>query len=314
MKIVLLENLGVSPEKIEEEKKKLDEMGHSLEVYERTSDLDTLKKETENAEVILLANMPLPAEVIEADPNLRYIDVAFTGVDHVPMALVKEKGIALSNASGYATDAVAELAIAMTIDRLRHIEELEVRARDGQTKAGIRGNLLKGKTVGIVGCGAIGKQTARLFKAFGCKILGYNRSEVKDPVIDQQVDLDTLMKESDVVSVHVPLTDQTRHLIDKEHLEMMKPSAILINTARGPVVDEDALAQLLEQGKLAGAGIDVFDKEPPLDPNLPILNAPNTTVTPHMGFDSVESMEMRFEIVFDNLYGWLEGKALNRIC
>ncbi len=314
MKIVLLENLGVSPEKIEEEKKKLAEMGHSLEVYERTADLDTLKKETEDAEVILLANMPLPAEVIEADPNLRYIDVAFTGVDHVPMALVKEKGIALSNASGYATDAVAELAIAMNIDRLRHIEELEVRARDGQTKAGIRGNLLKGKTVGIVGCGAIGKQTARLFKAFGCKILGYNRSEVKDPVIDQQVDLDTLMKESDVVSVHVPLTDQTRHLIDKEHLEMMKPSAILINTARGPVVDEDALAVLLEQGKLAGAGIDVFDKEPPLDPNLPILKAPNTTVTPHMGFDSVESMEMRFEIVFDNLYGWLEGKALNRIC
>ncbi len=314
MKIVLLENLGVSPEKIEEEKKKLAEMGHSLEVYERTTDLDTLKKETEDAEVILLANMPLPAEVIEADPNLRYIDVAFTGVDHVPMALVKEKGIALSNASGYATDAVAELAIAMTIDRLRHIEELEVRARDGQTKAGIRGNLLKGKTVGIVGCGAIGKQTARLFKAFGCKILGYNRSEVKDPVIDQQVDLDTLMKESDVVSVHVPLTDQTRHLIDKEHLEMMKPSAILINTARGPVVDEDALAELLEQGRLAGAGIDVFDKEPPLDPNLPILKAPNTTVTPHMGFDSVESMEMRFEIVFDNLYGWIEGKALNRIC
>lgn len=314
MKIVLLENLGVSPEKIEEEKKKLAEMGHSLEVYERTTDLDTLKKETEDAEVILLANMPLPAEVIEADPNLRYIDVAFTGVDHVPMALVKEKGIALSNASGYATDAVAELAIAMTIDRLRHIEELEVRARDGQTKAGIRGNLLKGKTVGIVGCGAIGKQTARLFKAFGCKILGYNRSEVKDPVIDQQVDLDTLMKESDVVSVHVPLTDQTRHLIDKEHLEMMKPSAILINTARGPVVDEDALAELLEQGRPAGAGIDVFDKEPPLDPNLPILKAPNTTVTPHMGFDSVESMEMRFEIVFDNLYGWIEGKALNRIC
>lgn len=313
MKIVLLENLGVSPEKVDAEKAKLKAMGHDLEVFEKNTDLETLKKETENAEVLMLANMPLPAEVIEADPNLRYIDVAFTGVDHISMALVKERGIGLSNGSGYANDAVAELVIAMTIDRLRYIEELETRAKNAQTKAGLRGHLLKGKTVGIIGCGAIGKQTARLFKAFGCKVLGYNRSNVTDPAIDEQTDLETLLKNSDVVSLHVPLTDQTRHLLDRRHLEMMKPSAILINTARGPVVDEDALADLLEQGKLAGAGIDVYDKEPPLDPTLPILNAPKVTVTPHIGFDSVESMEKRFEIVFDNLYAWLEGKELNRI-
>lgn len=314
MKIVLLEDLGVAPEVIEKEAEKLKAMGHTFEAYSKTTDLEVLKEETKDADILLLANMPLDAQVVEADPHLKFIDVAFTGVDHVPVALCKEKGIAISNASGYANDAVAELVALMSIDRLRHVSELENRCRKGKTKAGIRGNLLKGKTVGIVGAGSIGTTTARLLKAFGCKLLGFQRHPITDPVYDAQVDLDTLLKESDVVSLHVPLTESTRHLIGKEQLALMKPTAVLINTARGAVVDEQALAEALNKGQIAGAGIDVFDIEPPLPLDHPLLQAKNTIVTPHIGFDSVESMEKRAEIVFDNLYAFLQGSQLNSIC
>ncbi len=314
MKIVLLEDLGVSPEWIEKEAEKLRAMGHTFESYARTTDLDLLKKESEGADVIMLANMPMDASLIEADPNLKFIDVAFTGVDHIPVALAKEKGIAISNASGYANDAVAELAAFMSTDLLRHVSQLEERCRQGGTKAGLRGSLLKGKTVGIVGAGEIGTQTARLLKAFGCRVLGYRRHKITDPVYDAQVDLDTLLKESDIVSLHVPLTDSTRHMIGKEQLALMKPSAILINTARGAAVDEQALVEALNNGQIAGAGIDVFDLEPPLPKDYPLLQAKNTIVTPHIGFDSIESMEKRAEIVFDNLYAFLDGKQNNKIC
>lgn len=314
MKIVLLEDLGVAPEIIEKEAEKLKAMGHTFEVYARTTDVEVLKEETKDADIIVLANMPLDAAVVEADPHLKFIDVAFTGVDHVPVALCKEKGIAISNASGYANDAVAELVAMMSIDRLRHVRELEERCREGKTKAGIRGNLLKGKTVGIVGAGSIGTTTAKLLKAFGCKILGFRRQPITDPVYDAQVDLDTLLKESDIVSLHVPLTASTRHMIGKEQLALMKPTAVLINTARGAAVDQQALADALNAGQIAGAGIDVFDMEPPLPVDHPLLQAKNAIVTPHIGFDSVESMEKRAEIVFDNLYAFLEGKQLNPIC
>lgn len=314
MKIVLLEDLGVSRDVIEKEAEKLKSMGHTFEVYPRTTNVEVLKEETKDADVLLLANMPLDAKVVKADPSLKFIDVAFTGVDHVPVALCKEKGIAISNASGYANDAVAELVALMSIDRLRHVSELEQQCRKGQTKAGIRGNLLKGKTVGIVGAGSIGTTTAKLLKAFGCKILGFRRQPITDPVYDAQVDLDTLLKESDIVSLHVPLTDSTRHMIGKDQLALMKPTAILINTARGAAVDEHALADALNTGQIAGAGIDVFDIEPPLPIDHPLLQAKNTLVTPHIGFDSVESMEKRAEIVFENLYAFLEGRQLNTIC
>lgn len=314
MKIVLLEDLGVSPERIEQEARKLADLGHELKVYSRTSDLDTLKKETEEADAIILANMPLPAEIIENDPDLKYIDVAFTGVDHIPVALAREKGISISNASGYANDAVAELAMAMMIDRMRYLEELEERARDSKTKAGIRGRLLRGKTVGIVGAGEIGTAVARLCQAFGCRVIGCKRHEITDPAYDEQADLDTLLKQSDIVSLHVPLTDQTRHLISEEKLKLMKPDAILVNTARGPVVDAKALVKALDEGRLGGAALDVFDQEPPLAADDELLKTPKLTLTPHIGFDSVESMEKRADIVFDNLYFWLDGTIKNKIC
>nr|WP_300324587.1 2-hydroxyacid dehydrogenase [uncultured Anaerostipes sp.] len=313
MKIVLLEELGVSKDKIDKQAEKLASMGHELITYAKNTDPKIQVERTKDADVIMLANMPLSKEVVEEAKHLKFIDVAFTGVDHIPMEEAKARNIAVSNASGYATQAVAELCISFMIQLLRNIEQTQKRCREGGTKDGWIGSLLCGKTVGIVGAGAIGKKTAKLCKAFGCRVIAYSRSKVEDSVIDRQVPLDELLKEADIVSLHCPLTKETEGLIGKEQLEFMKKKAILINTARGPVVDSKALADALTEGKIAGAACDVFETEPPLNTNHPLLHTPNTIVTPHIAFASKESMEQRAEIVFDNLYSWIEGKQKNKM-
>lgn len=311
MKIVLLESLGVSDQVIEAHAKKLQAMGHTFVAYPKNTDPQVQAERCRDADVIILANMPLAASALASASTLKFIDVAFTGVDHIPVEEAKNRGIAVSNASGYATQAVAELCIGFMIQLLRNVGQTEARCRTGGTKDGLIGNLLWGKTVGIVGAGAIGKRVAALVKAFGCYVLAYNRSAVSDPAIDEQTSLEDLLRRADVVSLHCPLTPQTQGMIGKEQLALMKPSAILLNTARGPVVDSQALAQALTDGCIAGAACDVFEKEPPLDGGHPLLHSPNTIVTPHIAFASVESMEQRAEIVFNNLYAWLEGKQRN---
>lgn len=313
MKIVLLEGLGVSEEIIRKQTKKLNEMGHEFVVYEKNTDPRVQAERCEDADIIMLANMPLSREAIERASHLQYIDVAFTGVDHIPMDEAGKRGIAVSNASGYATQAVAELCISFMIQLLRNVKQTEQRCREGGTKDGLIGNLLCGKTVGIIGAGAIGKRTAELCKAFGCKVIAYSRSRVEHPAIDRQVTLEELLKEADIVSLHCPLTEETRGMIGEEQLRMMKKTAVLINTARGPVADSEALAKALTEGRIAGAACDVFEMEPPLDAEHPLLHTPNTIVTPHIAFASEESMEQRADIVFENLYAWLEGKQLNKV-
>ena len=187
------------------------------------------------------------------------------------------------------------------IQLLRNVKQTEQRCREGGTKDGLIGNLLCGKTMGIIGAGAIGKKTAELCKAFGCKVIAYSRSEVKHPAIDRQVTLEELLKEADIVSLHCPLTAETRGMIGEEQLQLMKKTAVLINTARGPVADTEALAKALGEGRIAGAACDVFETEPPLDTEHPLLHTPNTIVTPHIAFASEESMEQRAEFVFENL-------------
>ena len=313
MKIVLLEGLGVSEEIIRKQTKKLNEMGHEFVVYEKNTDPRVQAERCEDADIIMLANMPLSREAIERASHLQYIDVAFTGVDHIPMDEAGKRGIAVSNASGYATQAVAELCISFMIQLLRNVKQTEQRCREGGTKDGLIGNLLCGKTVGIIGAGAIGKRTAELCKAFGCKVIAYSRSRVEHPAIDRQVTLEELLKEADIVSLHCPLTEETRGMIGEEQLQMMKKTAVLINTARGPVADSEALAKALTEGRIAGAACDVFETEPPLDAEHPLLHTPNTIVTPHIAFASEESMEQRADIVFENLYAWLEGTQLNKV-
>lgn len=313
MKIVLLEDLGCSSGLMRANAEKLQKMGHEFKIFAKTADLDTLKNEVQDADVIMLANMPLPAEVLAAAPRARFIDVAFTGVDHIPVAEARNRGIAISNASGYADEAVAELCISLMIQVLRQLGEAEDRTRTGGTKAGLSARLIQGKTVGLIGAGAIGRRLARILKAFGAIVIAHNRREVKDPNIDKSVSLDELLTTSDIVSLHTPLTPETKGMIGAKELARMKPDAILINTARGQVVDNSALAEALNKGEIAGAGLDVFDMEPPLPLDYPLLHAKNAVVTPHLAFYSEESLERRAAIVFDNLYAWLDGKQINAI-
>ncbi|MBO2516311.1 MAG: hydroxyacid dehydrogenase [Clostridiales bacterium] len=314
MKIVLTESLGIPDSALDELVKPFTDAGHAFVKYEKTADTAVLREETKDADVIMLANMPMPAEVLRQCESLKYVDIAFTGVDHVAMDVLRERGIPASNASGYSTEAVAELGVGMAVSMLRNMRQTEDRCRSHGTKAGLVGTELKGKTVGIVGLGHIGSRSAELFRAFGCRILASSRTVHADcPDYIRQVSLNELLQSSDLVLLHCPLNASTRGLIGREQLAMMKRTAVLINLARGPVADSAALKEALEAGVIAGAASDVFAKEPPLDDSEPLLSAPNTLLTPHIAFATEESMQMRAEIVFDNLRAFLKGEILNAV-
>ena len=313
-KIVIMESLGITAQELAQRKKPFEEQGHTFVDFPRTTDIPTLIAQAKDADAMIIANMPMPGQVIRSCEHLKFIDVAFTGVDHVDLTAAKEKGIAVSNASGYSNEAVAELVLGMALNILRNVSAVEARCRAGQTKDGLVGSELKGKTVGIIGYGKIGRRSAELFHAFGCKILAQSRTH-KDNAPDyvEQVSQEELLKQSDIVVLHCPLNDSTRGMINAEKIALMKKSAILINVARGPVVVSQDLADALNNGVIAAAGIDVFDKEPPLDLSDPLLNCKNCLVTPHVAFASQESMSLRAEIVFRNLEYWMAGRQENVI-
>ena len=314
MKVVIMESLGLSEEELDARKKPLEEKGVEFVSYPRTLDVPTLIGQAKDADAMIIANMPMPGEVIRACDKLKYIDVAFTGVDHVGLDACKEKGVAVSNASGYSNEAVAELVIGMAVSLLRNVSKVEERARQGRTKDGLVGCEIKGRNVGIIGLGKIGMRSAELFHAFGANVLASSRTNHADaPEYVRQVPLEEVLSESDVVVLHCPLNDSTRGMIDAQKLEMMKKNAILINVARGPVVNAKDLADALNNDVIAGAGIDVFDVEPPLSDDEPLLHAKNTLLTPHVAFASEESMSLRAEIVFDNLASWMDGNQKNVI-
>ncbi|KSV58449.1 NAD(P)-dependent oxidoreductase [Acetivibrio ethanolgignens] len=313
MKVVIMESLGVSAEEMAARKKPFEEKGVVFEEYERTTDTEKLIDAAKDAEAMILANMPMPAEVLRACPKLKFIDIAFTGVDHVGLDAAKERNIAVSNASGYSNEAVSELVLGMTLSIMRNMRAVEDRCREGGTKDGLVGCEIKGKTVGIIGLGKIGTRTAELFHAFGADILANSRTIKDVPSYIKQISKEELLKLSDIVVLHCPLNESTRGMINAEKLGMMKKSAILINAARGPVVCSADLAQALKDGTIAAAGIDVFDKEPPLAADEILLTAPNTLLTPHVAFATKESMSLRAEIVFDNLAAWMEGQQENVI-
>lgn len=314
MNIVMLESLAVSEEILNSYVKPLEEAGHTFRAYEKSSDVEVLIEESRDADILILANMPLKQEVIRNCSHLKFIDVAFTGVDHVDLNAVKEMGAALSNASGYSNESVAELTLGMMLSLLRNVPQVDARCREGKTKDGLVGFELKGKTVGIIGTGAIGQRTAQLCSAFGCKVIAYNGfSKKENSELITYLPLKEMLEQADIVALHCPLTEQSRHLINEETIGYMKKSAILINAARGPVVDSDALAKALNDGRIAGAGIDVFEVEPPLQTDHPLLHAKNTIVSPHVAFATKESMEIRAEIVFRNIDQWLKGEQINKI-
>ncbi|HLV49214.1 MAG TPA: NAD(P)-dependent oxidoreductase [Aliidiomarina sp.] len=316
MKIVVLESLGITDEEFKKLSQPLADSGHELVVYnDGKLDNETLKSRIKDADIIVIANTPLSAEVIDAAEKLKYISVAFTGYNHIDLDKCKEKGIKVSNAAGYSTHSVAEITFGLIISLLRNIVPLEAVVRNGGTKEGYRQIDLNGKTLGVIGTGSIGGAVANLGLAFGCKVIAYNRSEKPD-LISKGVEykpLDELLKASDIVTLHTPLTDETKHLIDANKLALMKPSALLINTAVGPIVDNDALAAALHKGTIAGAGLDRVDMEPPVPANYPILDAPNVVLLPHIGFATEEAMVRRAEITFENIVKWEQGEQENTV-
>ncbi|MDD7765722.1 MULTISPECIES: NAD(P)-dependent oxidoreductase [Anaerococcus] len=313
MKISLIDPLLVDDKIIESHKKKIEKLGHEFQYFKKSaSDDEKIIERLKDSDVAIITNNKFSKNVIE-NTNLKLIDVAFTGFNHVDIEACNEKNIIVENASGYSDDSVAELVLGLTISLMRKFNENRKNMYEDESFKLI-GQIIKGKTVGVVGTGKIGIRVIELFKAFGANILAYSRSE-KDEVKNlgaKYVSLDELLKNSDIVTIHLPQNKETCGFIGKNELDLMKDKAILINCARGPIVDNDYLAKLLNEDKLR-AGIDVFDMEPPIDKNYPLRNAKNTVLTNHVGFLTQEAMDIRCEIVFDNLYKFLDGKILNKV-
>ena len=311
MKLVVVEPLGIEKEKVIQLAESASKEKNEIIYYDtRTEDTNELIERAKDADIVVLANLPFRKDVIEHCKNLKLISVAFTGVDHIDMDYCKQNNIMVCNCAGYSTIAVSELVFGMAISLYRNIIACDSVTRKEGTKNGLVGFELCGKKFGIVGTGAIGLRVANIAQAFGCEVFAYSRT-VKENQPVKYVDLDTLLSECDIVSLHVPLNEKTKGLINKEKLSKMKKTAILINTARGPVVDSEALAEALDNGIIAGAAIDVFEKEPPIDASHPLLKAKNALVTPHVAFATKEALEKRAEIVFDNVAKFLEGNPQN---
>ncbi len=314
MKIKLIEPLGVDESVINGLAKGLLEKGHEFEYFDtKTTEIEELKSRSKDADVLVIANNPLPNEVVESMDQLKMLSVAFTGIDHVGQDACRAKNVTISNAAGYSNESVAELTIGLTINVLRNIAKGDTATRHGKTIAGLIGNEVNGKVVGVVGTGRIGRRVIEIFKVFNCKVLGfdpYPSDEVREMGVEY-VSIEELMSQSDIVTLHLPLMETTKGFISKEKIALMQPSSILINCARGPIVDSVALADALNSGTIAGAGLDVFDMEPPIPSDYPLLSAKNTVLTPHVAYASDESMVRRAEITFDNIYAWLEGSPKN---
>jgi len=314
MHIVLAEPLGISEALLSEYIKPFLANGHTFTAYsDKASDDQELYERVKDADILMIANRKLPGTVIKKLTKLQMIDVAFTGVDHIDMSVCRNMGITVCNASGYSNTSVSELVIGHTINIYRHILSCDRACREGKTSNGLIGMEIKGKKVGIIGTGKIGIETARLFKAFGAEVLGWSRS-VREEALQtgiKYVSLEELLSNADIISLHLPMNENTSRFFDANKISMMKSEAVLINCARGGIVDNKALAEALNEGTIAGAAIDVFDIEPPLSADDPLINAKNCLLSPHVAFLTKESMIRRAEIVFHNLSAYLAQRPEN---
>ena len=313
MQVVFLEPLGISQEQLKT--MVAERLENQVEVFyydTRREDIPSLIERSKSADCVVLSNFKYGKEVISQCPNLKMICVAFTGVDHIDIEYCKERGIMVCNCAGYSTVAVADLVFGFVIALARNILLCDKVIRQEGTKAGLVGYELEGKKFGVIGVGAIGSRVIRIAQAFGCDVYAYSRT--KKQIEDVKfVTLEELLKICDIVSLHVPFNDATKNLIGKEQIALMKKSAILLNTARGGVIDNQALADALNTEQIAGAGIDVFEMEPPIPKTHPLANAKHTVLTPHVAFASQEALYTRALIVFDNIINWETGTPKNVI-
>ena len=276
----------------------------------------TIIEKAKNVDALAsLLSDKIDAEVFNAVPKLKIVSQLAVGFDNIDIAEATKRGIYVTNTPEVLTDTTADFAWALLMAVARRVVEADKYVRTGQWKVGwhpamLTGRDVYGATIGIVGAGRIGYAVAQRAKGFGMKILFYDvipRPEIERDFGAKKVDLDTLFKESDFISIHVPLMKETHHLVNAEKLKLMKKTAYLINNSRGPVIDEKALYEALKNGQIAGAGLDVFEQEPaPMD--NPLLKLNNVVVAPHISSASLETRAKMSEMVADNLVSFFEGK------
>lgn len=312
MEIVAIENLQVEDKLIEELVKELIPTHNFKYHKDRPSSQAELVDRLKDADIAIGVNFPITGEAISKAEKLKMISVSFTGYDHVDLEAATKRKIVVSNVPHYATQAVTELVYGLIFALLRNLIKADEVVRTKWTREGLLGTELYGKTLGIIGFGAIGQSVAKIGVAFGAKVLAYDvvpRDETAKKLGVQLTDMETLLKTSDIVTIHVPLLSSTRGLIGEKEIGLMRNGAILINTARGPIVNKEALYRALSEGKIK-AGIDVYDVEP-LPPDDPITKLKNTVLTPHIGFYTKEALLRRTRVAFENVKSYIEGKPKN---
>lgn len=289
----------------------------ALTVYDRTPSGKVVER-SKDAQLILTNKVVLNQTILEQLPQLKYIGVLATGYNVIDTAAAKALGITVCNVPGYGTASVAQHTIALLLELTNAVgkHHASVQAGKWQTSADWCYTEqpimeLAGKTMGIVGMGSIGKQVAQIAAALGMQVIYYNPSEKKDAP-GMQTSLADLFRQSDVVSLHCPLTQNNTGFVNKGLLQQMKPTAFLLNTARGQLINEADLAAALKAGVPAGAALDVLSAEPPQDSN-PLLNAPNCIITPHNAWVSREARARVMEVTTANIQAFLEGKPQNRV-
>ncbi len=280
---------------------------------------ETFRDHAAEADVLVINKYRLNASNLPNAPHLRLICIAATGFDNVDLAYCRSHGIAVCNVVGYSTHSVAQLTLSMALSLMTHLEEYSSFVRDGSyTASGVANRLtpvyheIAGKTWGILGLGNIGKRVGEVARALGCRVIACKRTPDPDW---ECVDLDTLCRESDILSIHTPLNDTTRGLLDKPHIALLKPSALVINVARGAVTDEEALASAVEEGRIAGIGVDVYSTEPmpKAHPFHRIKQLPNVCLTPHMAWGGYETRVRVISEMAENIRDFLGGGHRNRV-
>ena len=294
----------------------LHELGQ-CQIHDRTSPDDIVRRAQE-AEIVLTNKTQLSKETIAQLPKLRYIGVLATGYNVVDVKAASQQNICLTNIPAYGTVSVAQMVFAHLLNLTQHVAEhgQSVQAGDwSRSRDFCYWNFplveLAGLTMGIIGLGRIGQTTARLALDFGMKVIYFDVEKSITPQVNARaVDLDTLFRESDVVSLHCPLTDSNYRLVNEQRLQLMKPTAFLINTSRGPLIDEKALADALNAGKIAGAGLDVLSQEPPEADN-PLSKAKNCYITPHIAWATRAARQRLMDIALTNIRAFMNGRPQN---
>ena len=315
MKIVVLDSHAVLSGDMNLDR--LKEFGEVI-IYDRTP-AELTAQRIGDAELILTNKTVIDRAVMDACPNLKYIGLFATGYNVIDIAAAKEKGIVVCNAPAYSTAGVAQLAIAFMLHFYSMADEHNRRVHKGEWQQSADFCFynrqiceLGGKTLGLIGFGNIARQVARIALAFDMEVLVYNRTVYSDAENEHLhfVSLSELYRNSDVISIHCPLFEETKGMINKAAIEQMKPNAIIINTARGPIINEQDLADALNAGRIQGAGVDVVSVEP-IRADNPLLTAKNCVITPHIGWAGRESRERLLDIVYDNIKGYVDGNIIN---